>query len=463
MSDTNADHESERSTEELEQRVDQLEEVVRTVAQKMQPRRRDVMIGAAGIATGAAGIASLSEPAAAEDNVNSIGTADDPLEAIHVEELHQHTDHIYADSFNNTIGDSSIQTAWDGLVVPVGQGIGPDDAVDPDSTATPVKDAISVVEEAGGGTVLLPNEEITEDEGITLPKAVNLRGVAQSDTLGETVTRITIENETDELLRIAEDDTTAGQNFIDRVELHGDDATLSNAAIYAPDNVARLRIGQLSVRNFVGVGMHFESDWFESTVDYLRMFAYDAGNEDASVILSSCLGVDWRTSRFDPTDTTSGADSDILKPDGHARGDWPFLNCGGTVGQLLTTPGDGRGLSGRWRGGNYEPVDRNSNPGAIAELAQYGQTLRIDYIDGDTTDTVDYVFRISRNPIDVTGTRRIVIPQQSDNVTTQNVVGIEDEPGGPIVYQGHSSDVDNNTGDTLSEPNTVYAVDGPVS
>lgn len=71
----------------------------------------------------------------------------------------------------NAVGEQPIQTAFDGLVVPVGEGLGMDAAVDPAESETPVQDAIDAIGAARGqgnrGAVLLPPGVVEEAGSLT--------------------------------------------------------------------------------------------------------------------------------------------------------------------------------------------------------------------------------------------------------------------------------------------------------
>ena len=65
----------------------------------------------------------------------------------------------------NDVDDAAIQASFDGLVVPVAEGLGMDAAVDPSETDTPIQDAIDAIDReypAPGGAVLLPAGQVEE-------------------------------------------------------------------------------------------------------------------------------------------------------------------------------------------------------------------------------------------------------------------------------------------------------------
>jgi hypothetical protein len=71
---------------------------------------------------------------------------------------------------------TDIHASKDGLVVPVGDGLGADDGIDPATTDTPVQDAIDLIGRDNEGAVLLPPETIQETGPIVGGKDKILRG-----------------------------------------------------------------------------------------------------------------------------------------------------------------------------------------------------------------------------------------------------------------------------------------------
>jgi uncharacterized spore protein YtfJ len=188
------------SDEEIEALLERLEEHVDTdteLGQAVKSRRRDVLkaigaLGAGGVA-GAAGMEAASQQAqAADTSVGQIGSSGSPVD-VAIDEIKDDGGDLVADiddtgdvdfkrgvaspavttgGVDNEIADAAIQVAWDGLVVPVGQGVGASDAIDPSTTPTPVSDAADVLRNAPGtgwsGHIILPPETVQNDSAVTL-------------------------------------------------------------------------------------------------------------------------------------------------------------------------------------------------------------------------------------------------------------------------------------------------------
>lgn len=82
-----------------------------------------------------------------------------------------HSESVNTEETLNNIGEAKIQTAWDGLVVPVGQGLGMSDAIDPSATDTPVSDAAQKLRDAPGsnwsGHIILPPGGVDNNSSVT--------------------------------------------------------------------------------------------------------------------------------------------------------------------------------------------------------------------------------------------------------------------------------------------------------
>ena len=190
---------------------------------------------------------------------------------------------VTVDRLNNAVGDSQAQVAWDGLVVPVAPGLGPEDAIDPAETDTPIADARDAIKaNADGGKILLPPaERITE--------AATLTGLGRIEILGSRAQPTVIEFTDLSADGIRVDGRADGEGvYIDGVVIDGSDREnrTGGSAIRFTGPVAFFNLGRVTVSDWVDPVIHmdtghpFESDWeqvYGVQYEGRLLFVEDAG------------------------------------------------------------------------------------------------------------------------------------------------------------------------------------------
>lgn len=154
------------------------------------PTRRQFLTSAAAALTGRA--------AAADDSVGQLGAANSSVDVV-VDQLKDPGGDLLADvddtgavdwqgrGFTNLgsvdtddldVGGQDVQIALDGFVVPVAPGLGPEDAIDPSGTTTPVDDARTTIKNnADSGAILLPPEPVEESAPLGGAVTKSLEGI----------------------------------------------------------------------------------------------------------------------------------------------------------------------------------------------------------------------------------------------------------------------------------------------
>jgi hypothetical protein len=194
-----------------------------------------------------------------------------------------HPTDVTVGRLNNATGDAGAQVAWDGLVVPVAPGLGPEDAIDPAETDTPIADARDAIKaNADGGKILLPPaERITE--------AATLTGLSRIEILGSRARPPLIEftDLSSDAIRVDGIDDGTGV-YIDGVVIDGSDwkNRTGGSAIHFTGSVPFFNLGRVTVRNWIDPVIHmdtghpFESDWYQiygARYEGRLLFVEDAG------------------------------------------------------------------------------------------------------------------------------------------------------------------------------------------
>lgn len=98
-------------------------------------------------------------------------------------------DSVSTAQLNNDISDAALQSAFDGLIVPVAEGLGMLDAIKPSST-TPIQDAVDAINTSStfdSGQILLPDDTtIQTSGGITGADNIHFKGVSKNSVIQRT-------------------------------------------------------------------------------------------------------------------------------------------------------------------------------------------------------------------------------------------------------------------------------------
>ncbi|WP_121744886.1 hypothetical protein [Natronorubrum halophilum] len=432
---------SESKTTFNDEQQAQIREIIREETSTNVSRRG--VLGAAGaglLGIGAGAYGGSQRAAAQEAGSGTIGTAEEPLEAIYVDDLFNTTDNISTDSIQNNIGGADIQTAWDGLVVPVGPGLGMDDAIDPNSSSSPVQDAIDSINVASGqGAVLLPPTTVQETGPLTDWGGIRFQG--HSSDAGGSEIELTGSNP---LIQCTSANDRS--SYWDGIQLDGDGA--SQPAMQFDADPAGFHIGRLRIDNFTpgsdGVirfngGAPWASEW-----GYVRIGTGCTGRGITTVPATGTPGSPQLSIGCFEYYGTGGntAIYDEDGPDIHIGA----LNIGGEPSQAVYCDKNfSRRLSIGWI--NFDPTG-GTHPN-IVEMQNEGQ-VKIDYIKNRSGVTVDSMVQG-----EFEHGNSIIGQLANDGTVNNNKIVIDSAPNGPNWYFGPASDITNNTG-----TDSWYALEG---
>lgn len=382
-------------------------------------RRRDVLVGAAMMAGLAGCLDAFSNSATettTEDRTSATGdrTPTSPPTGT-VQRV--------------TPGRDQVLAARSGRVVPVSSA-GSTTAVDPSETETPVGDAISQINEAGGrpgfGSVLLPPGTITEAEPLVPTQYTRIVGWGINTSVVR-FTDLTSDGVRVERLRDAKFCTLDGFTLsgVDSAERSG------GSAIHFDNptaNPRRFTIGEIGFREWIDPVVHLERGTpFGSRWGHLE-FGFDRNDGREIVVgrnqslLGTQIGLISAGNRTgDPVVSTTFSGARI-----HVG----FLNIGGSAGSALR-------LDMTWNGHvsvgdiNFEsgvttdePIVRLDGPGAV----------RLDHV-RNTEGEVGSIVELGRkNAHNVIG--RV---QNADSVR-RGKLEVTDQPAAPSYYFGSADD-----------------------
>ena len=197
---------------------------------------------------------------------------------------------VVSERFRNAVGEQSIHAAFDGLVVPVGEGLGMDAAVDPTETDTPVQDAVDAIGAGRGrenyGAVLLPPGRVEENGSLTGTRGKSFVGWGVSAT---TVTFTALDEP-----GITQDPQIrrdAGLTYWDGITFEGAagakrDATRTAPAVHlrqsdqtdVPDHIRGFNLGHVRFQDWGDPVVHLDgATLFESHWTWVDMNSFNAG------------------------------------------------------------------------------------------------------------------------------------------------------------------------------------------
>lgn len=326
----------------------------------------------------------------------------------------------------------------DGKLVPVAPGLGPSDAVDPDTTETPVQDALDLVGEKGGGTVLLPPIDLFEADTIVMHDHTSLRGFWGNS-------KIRFPPRTDGLLfDTAESSYSSDGQFltfadVDGVSFVGPGADTDAAGTAIRDRGLWLsRFGRVELREWTGITWLVEHDAssFDNRFEYLYITDCDAGDETANgngLITWNSTG---STNYFGyvasyPVDSWSGRRSRLFATRGMAAN----INC------LNLGTATSAALSGYYNEIHismlhWEPTALTSPVDTILNLSgKTPFTLQSLTLNGEAE--AEFAYTVSSG-----GNIRLPVPFLADDSRlTKNVLQLQNDPLEAMIYNGKSSDV----------------------
>lgn len=405
---------------------------------------------------------AIAQSASAQNaitGIDQLGEENDRIGTIYAQDIDtdtftQSTDAISADSIStgsllNETNDAAIQTAWDGLVVPVGAGLGASDAIDPAASSEPIQDAIDACSAASdgttsGGVVLLPPGEIVNQGGLEIPDYVSIRG------WGPYTTRIVIDAAGESGMLFGSGGAPTAYAEYTGFTLSGNPdawnsppSTQATAIEHTGENNTQLWFDQILISGWYGEAISLpDSGPFEIRHGQIRIADVDAGDSFAVVNdLSTGPARSFETLGIYPSSDQSGSNSIAVAVD---NGDslYGHLNIGGATGPAFhVSGGSGSGVVSV-DCINYEADGQESDAPHIVRNRREGNLLKVGFI-RHSAGTADYVYNLTNQPANF-----ILGPYQETSGTLNNNIVTIDEAVhafGNAWYWGSAADVDNNT------------------
>lgn len=456
MTDSNS---HEKQIEELHDRIDQLESQL-DGGESPSASRRQVMQGAGVLGLGAllgggattAATGTAAAAASDSDSDGDIGSASNRVDV-----FADGVDALSLSIESLSLGSDPLQAARSGYVVPVGDGLGLQDAVDPSATSTPVADAVAKFSN-NYGTVLVPQGTITEGSTLNLKDTHTIRGVVPGNST----------------IHFTQTGTSADGIVVDGTAYPGRGGGLYGITVKGPGNGqttgSALRfVGNTAVpRNFDldkaqlidwngsanGAVVEFAAKAFELNWGYWSCWRnsgvqIDTSAGTAGVGPSSNLG----TVEF------TGSATELIHYVGGGRLHFDSINVGatptgGSNGEVIHLNPYGNGL---FTVGNinYEPSDTSAATATRLFHVVGGGDVKIGhaYNNNDTLDEI--VFHGFRGGGDV-----VIGGTQNGGTLNNNHVVVGSDTAGGVRYDGITANVTNNAG-TLTYP--VHCLDGDVA
>ncbi|WP_114576074.1 hypothetical protein [Saliphagus sp. LR7] len=338
------------------------------------------------------------------------------------------------------VSDEVLVALLAGDVIALAEREGPQ-AVDPDETDRPVRDALEILADNGGGEVRLPPTAVVERGTIEPPSDTSIVG------FGPTVSEITIAEPGIDGIRFTDPDGVARVR-LDGFVLNGPGLeTASGAAIrHAEGDTQDLSVGRLVLWGWTDAVYRVEEGVgpFQCRHDLLTVYECDAGNADGLFEFRSSYGpANWfGTVAVYPNAHQSGENSTILFTRGGTQR-IDHLTMGGTAAPAIHQQRDAHLDVGHL---HWEPVGLESTPEAIVRLEGYGPA-RIGSVK-HVTGSGNYCYRLEYDPYtDALPARKalgVYYPTRPEATLAENVVALAapNDPDLPSFYWGNADDVD---------------------
>ncbi|WP_323192422.1 hypothetical protein [Halostella sp. PRR32] len=395
---------------------------------------------------------SGSAPAAPALKIGEVDTTNDTTT-----QLNRDPDASFesVDAENVDIGGQDIQIALDGMVVPVGQGLGPEDAIDPANTTTPLQNATDAVAGTshGYGSVLLPPAQITEDSPYNPSRGVSVIG------WGRDASAIKFPSTGSSAHGIHMDASGSGAYAkFDGFRIIGPGNTNTTGVGWMVDggNVGNVTIGAVGVNSWGNSAFRVSDPgsitaWEVGSWRSNFVTPEETGGTGTAVIdVQGGPANIWHSLYVIPKSGNTGADQTIITCQ---RGDHEFrqVNIGGAADAIAHQYGSASITIGNV---NYEPSENNSTKGFLIDDTNENP-MRVGSVEvngaGNATD-VNHVYRTNG------GSRHAVFgPVQPVNGASLNtgVLRVNDTSVHAYLFAA-SGDVTNDSGGTLSPGITCF-------
>jgi hypothetical protein len=351
---------------------------------------------------------------------------------------------------------NQVKVAGEGKVVPVAVGLDQSDAIDPESTPTPVNDAIEKISgsqnKRGFGAVILPPSTIEEAAPIIPSEFIQIIG------WGINTSKIEFIDLAGDGIRVT-DLKEGWYVHLDGFTLSGSDKSERNggSAIHFDNNSGyrpkHFNIGRLGFREWIGPVIHCErGSPFGCRWEYLDFgFGHNNGCEIVLENDQSLMGT--QIGYISAGNATGDTVLDIRFAG--AKIFIGYINVGGSAGQALQVKSTSQGHI-NVGGINFESgvtVDKAavSLNGPASTCIDYVRTMNV---------SVDSVIRLGRQ----NGNNIIRHVEVSDNTTVRvGKIEIADEPEAPSYYFGSADEIVNTVRSTQGKIwalGDMVAVDG---
>lgn len=333
-------------------------------------------------------------------------------------------------------------------------------SIDISSTSTPVQDAMDLADAQrtgdGEGTVVLPppNRDNPIQEATALDPYPRVSIIAPHPS-PETVT-VEIQGDGEHGMAPSQDVYYATYQGWGLRHANADTGNTGNA-IEMSSGFRNCVWRDFGIFDWTGCAIHLPSGTgaFQNTfAGKLDARNIDAGNEPAMFHFEN-FGPAWTFGNVyaSPVATTSGANSTIVRIEDKGTFQADTINIGGSTGRAFHQGG------GEWNLGtvSYEPSAQQSTPPNVFWVDR-DRTFSVDNV-ALVSGAADYCYGV--NDAENAG----LGPVRVDSGFTLNntVASVNGTPGGPGEFAGPLSQATNLTGSSLSEPDTLYCLDGPVT
>ncbi|MFC7096414.1 hypothetical protein [Halobaculum marinum] len=337
-------------------------------------------------------------------------------------------------------GSSVASLILSGYVVALGRNNSVPQSVDPETTSTPIQDALDIVAAAGGGEVRLPAGVVEETGPIRPYEETQIIG------LGVELSKIAITDRNADGILFDRD------SGVSRVKLDG--FALNGPAGGQPTGVAihhankdtqDLHVGRLVLwgwNNSVyrvdeGVGP------FQCRHDQLTIYECDAGDQDGLFEFRSWYGpANWfGTIAAYPSATVSGKNTTVFFSRGGTQ-TVDYLTMGGSAGVAIHQTWDSVIEFGNV---HWEPTTNPTSPPAIVRLLGHSTAI-IDSVK-HVTGVADYVYELGYDSYNARGPGRkilgpyIELGAEADITNTVVNLAYPADPAQPSLYNGSPEDV----------------------
>lgn len=336
-----------------------------------------------------------------------------------------------------SIKSSALKSALGRHVVPQSDETGVSDAIDR-SLSTPVSDAIAALN--GRGVVHIPNG-VGDSGDIRLGDFQTIRGD------GPRVARLSINDDTNPGVVFDNGDGTLVEDpRLIGLTIRGSLSGGSTPAISSGAKTRGAVLRDIEVSDWYGHGVHIPDDQsYEWTVENLSLRNVDAGDTTQGALLAfenSGVANEYGLIRIGASRSVSGSDQTAFFASG-GQHSVTNLNIDGPVDRAVDIR---PGAAFHATNVNYEPTNLSTTTPTEVVLLSSTDTVRINQL-GVVGQTVSYVYDLRNDPSQAWLSK----PSFRNSAGVDNsIIRVSNDVTGTLIYEGTSSEVDNQTGAALT-------------